>query len=61
MLSSAVKDNTILRNTFRGNCFVQGAMDIPDVVTSSLDNVEKEWILRMLEEDRMKYAKLQDL
>ena len=46
MLSSAVK--TILSyGTPSGELLRAGSNDIPDVVTSSLDNVEKEWILRM--------------
>jgi len=51
------KDNTILPEHLPRELLREGErMDIPDVVTSSLDNVEKEWILRMLEKTGWKYA-----
>ncbi len=51
------KDNTVLPEHLpRELIREEGRMNIPTTVTSSLDNVEKEWILRMLEKTGWKYT-----
>ncbi len=51
------KDNTILPEHLPGELLREGErLNITSTKSSSLDNVEKEWIIRMLEETGWRYA-----
>lgn len=52
-----IKDNTILPEHLPGELLREGErLNIATTQASSLDNVEKEWILRVLEETGWRYA-----